>query len=122
MGGELSIKNGKGKKHHIIKSPLKTRGSLEEEVKHNSMSASNIEIKAKRKKEKIQIVAKNKKTSNQEKKALELIHKNNKNKEDYEMIYNIIGKHFFMQTLNDQARNVKSIKFKKRKNNILCKR
>ena len=62
---------------------------MEEESKQNSMSATNIEIKAKRKKEKIQIVAKNKKISNQEKKALELIHKNNKNKEDYEMIYHI---------------------------------
>ena len=105
MGGELSIKNSKGKKHQILKSPYKIRGSMEEESKQNSMSATNIETKAKRKKEKIQIVAKNKKISNQEKKALELIHKNNKNKEDYEMIYNIIGKHFFMQTLNDQARN-----------------
>ena len=105
MGGELSIKDSKAKKHQIIKSPLRNRSSIEEEQKQNSMSASNIETKARRKKEKIQIIAKNKKTSNQEKKALELIHKNNKNKEDYEMIYNIIDKHFFMQTLNDQARN-----------------
>ena len=50
-------------------------------------------------------MAKNKKSSNQEKKVLELIHKNNKKKEDYQMIYNIIDKHFFMQTLNEQARN-----------------
>lgn len=58
-----------------------------------------------RKKEKYMIVAKNKKHSNQEKKALELIHSNNPNKEDYDLIYGIIDKHFFMQTLNEQARN-----------------
>ena len=33
MGGELSIKNSKGKKHQILKSPYKIRGSMEEESK-----------------------------------------------------------------------------------------
>ena len=45
---------------------------MEEESKQNSMSATNIETKAKRKKEKIQIVAKNKKISNQEKKSFRI--------------------------------------------------
>jgi hypothetical protein len=108
MGGEISKQTNKNSKmKNGIKSPNKNRNSLQEEEndKTNSMSASNIEVKAKRKKEKIIIVAKNKKSSNQEKKVLELIHKNNKKKEDYQMIYNIIDKHFFMQTLNAQARN-----------------
>ena len=108
MGGEISKQTNKNSKmKNGIKSPNKNRNSLQEEEndKTNSMSASNIEVKAKRKKEKIIIVAKNKKSSNQEKKVLELIHKNNKKKEDYQMIYNIIDKHFFMQTLNEQARN-----------------
>ena len=33
MGGELSIKDSKAKKHQIIKSPLRNRSSIEEEQK-----------------------------------------------------------------------------------------
>jgi len=71
---------------------------------HNTPEQNNNDH-PKRKKEKVAIVAKNKKSTNLEKKNLELIHKNNPNKEDYDLIYNIIDKHFFMQTLNQQARN-----------------
>ena len=39
------------------------------------------------------------------KKVLELIHEKNAEKEDYDLIYNIISKHFFLQTLNNQAKN-----------------
>ena len=46
---------------------------------------------------------KNKEIQNEKKKNLEVIHENNK--EDYDLIYGIIDKHFFMQTLNQQARN-----------------
>ena len=58
-----------------------------------------------RKKEKIAIVAKNKNNINEELKVIELIQEKNPKKIDYDLIYNSIGKHFFMQTLNDQARN-----------------
>ena len=56
----------------------------------NSGKSPNAEDnKSKRKKEKIQIVAKNKTShnNNPEKKVLELIHKNNPKKEDYDLIY-----------------------------------
>ena len=36
---------------------------------------------------------------------MELIHEKNAEKEDYDLIYNIISKHFFLQTLNNQAKN-----------------
>ena len=59
-----------------------------------------------RKKEKIAIVAKNKTNNiNEELKVLELIQEKNPKKIDHDLIYDSIGKHFFMQTLNDQARN-----------------
>ena len=58
----------------------------------------------KKKKEKLEIVAKDKK-SHQESKVIEIIQKNNTGKKDFDLIYKIIDKHFFMQTLNEQARN-----------------
>ena len=60
---------------------------------------------SKKKKEKMAIVSKDKEDKNQEKKVLELIHDKNAQKEDYDIIYDIISKHFFLQTLNDQAKN-----------------
>ena len=61
--------------------------------------------KQKKKKEKISVVSKDKEDRNQEKKVLELIHEKNPEKEDYELIHDIISKHFFLQTLNNQAKN-----------------
>ena len=60
----------------------------------------------KKKKEKMQVVAKDKseKAINYEKKVLELIHDKNPAKEDYDIIYDIISKHFFLQTLTHQAK------------------
>ena len=49
----------------------------------------------KKKKEKVAIVSKEKEDTNQEKKVLELIHEKNAEKEDYDLIYEIISKHFF---------------------------
>ena len=72
--------------------PKSSRGSVD----HHKM---------KRKNEKIAIVAKNKVSSNYEKKCLEIIHKGNSKKEDYDLIYNIIDKHLIMQTLTEQAKN-----------------
>ena len=36
---------------------------------------------------------------------MELIQETNQKKIDHDLIYDSIGKHFFMQTLNDQTRN-----------------
>ena len=46
-----------------------------------------------------------KKGSKNETKALEVIHNNNREREDADLIYKVIDKHFFMQILNEQARN-----------------
>ena len=59
----------------------------------------------KKKKDKMTIIAKDKDEMNNEKKVLELIHEKNAEKEDYDLIYDIISKHFFLQTLNHQAKN-----------------
>ena len=61
--------------------------------------------KLKKKKEKISVMSKDKDDKNQEKKVLELIHEKNAEKEDYDLIYDIISKHFFFLTLNNQAKN-----------------
>ena len=111
MGGEISKteteKEKEPSKHHS-----KNHNHKHHEANHDSSRSTNHNTPEqnnndhpKRKKEKVAIVAKNKKSTNLEKKNLELIHKNNPNKEDYDLIYNIIDKHFFMQTLNQQARN-----------------
>ena len=62
-------------------------------------------ISHKKNDKKVFISAKDKENLNQEKKVLELIHEKNENKEDYDIMYNIISNHFFLQTLSDQAKN-----------------
>ena len=42
---------------------------------------------------------------NKEVKVMELIQEQNPKKIDHDLIYDSIGKHFFMQTLNEQTRN-----------------
>ena len=98
MGGIITENNNN---NEIVANSI-----VETEGKNNNNNKNDNKAHA-RKKEKIAIVSKNKhqKSSNFEKKVLELIHKNNPNKEDYDMIYQIISKHFFMQTLSDQAKN-----------------
>ena len=61
---------------------------------------------AKKKKDKIIIEALNKEPepTTAEEKALKLIQKNNKNNEDYEMMYSIISNHFLMNSLSEQAK------------------
>ena len=59
----------------------------------------------KKKDKKVFISAKDKEELNHEKKVLKLIHEKNPEKKDYDMIYNIISKHFFLQTLNQQAKD-----------------
>ena len=117
MGGELSngisdIHNKENKTSHqkrqsnLIKTDSQTSNQSNQQTEPNSKShRGSIDPKLKRKKEKIAIVAKNKAPSSQEKKVLEIIHKGNSKKEDYDLIYNIIDKHLVMQTLTEQARN-----------------
>ena len=54
--------------------------------------------KEKMKKDKISVLSRNKGEQNEEKNVLELIHEKNAEKEDYDLIYSIISKHFFLQT------------------------
>ena len=98
LNADSKLNSGSSTNHNT---PNGSKGAVtEREAKNNN----NNQSKPARKKEKIIVVAKNKHSS-AEKKALELIQKNNSEKKDYDMIYNIIDKHFFMQTLNKQARD-----------------
>ena len=84
-------------KNKLTKTALKTTNN------NNANEAKR--AKEKKRKEKISVVSRDKEEKNQEKKVLELIHEKNPEKEDYDLIYNIISKHFFLQTLNNQAKN-----------------
>ena len=116
MGGELEKKtleqnhnspevqkNGKSNK----KNP-KNKKDINESKTADTTKSNNVKRneKGKKKKDKIQVIAKDKseKVINYEKKVLELIKDKNKEKEDYDIIYDIISKHFFLQTLNHQAK------------------
>jgi len=124
MGGELekttlqqktsSKLEGKSpnKNHKNKLQPITTDANLSPNKKkaRPSIKTTNNNIEAKRdkqkkKKEKLSVLSKDKDNKNQEKKVLELIHEKNAEKEDYDLIYDIISKHFFLQTLNDQAKN-----------------
>ena len=116
MGGELEkktleqhpdfqdiVKSEKNKKNKS-----KNKKEINETVTTDTVKSNNNVKRAgggKKKKEKLQVVAKDKeKKVNYEKKVLELIHERNPEKEDYDIIYNIISKHFFLQTLTHQAK------------------
>ena len=116
MGGELDKKTLQSPEEEMLKNG-KTQGKnqknkrLQKETEINTR-ASQTSIKEvhkrndakKKKKDKVSIFAKDK-DSNEEKKVLELIHEKNPEKEDYDMLYDIISKHFFLQTLNHQAKD-----------------
>ena len=116
MGGELEkktleqhpdfqdiVKSEKNKKNKS-----KNKKEINETVTTDTVKSNNNVKRAgggKKKKEKLQVVAKDKeKKVNYEKKVLELIHETNPEKEDYDIIYDIISKHFFLQTLTHQAK------------------
>jgi len=116
MGGELEkktleqhpdfadvVKSEKNKKNKG-----KNKKEINETVTTDTVKSNNNVKRAgggKKKKEKLQVVAKDKeKKVNYEKKVLELIHERNPEKEDYDIIYDIISKHFFLQTLTHQAK------------------
>ena len=123
MGGELekstmhqkTIANPEGKtasRNH--KAKLQSIATNSPSKKSNAKTASkttlnnNNEVKrdkGKKKKERVSVVSLEKDEKNHEKKVLELIHEKNAEKEDYDLIYNIISKNFFLQTLTNQAKN-----------------
>ena len=82
-------KNNKNKNHSIEESTksLKNVSENKSQVKRNG-------VPKKKKNDKVSIFAKDKDV-NLEKKVLELIHDKNPDKEDFDLIYNIIDKHFF---------------------------
>ena len=121
MGGELNkgsetlnVKGNRGLNGAAppaggMKGKMNKNRTLEDSLSHTMSPKKKINKergeKSIRKKEKIAIIAKNKNNINEEVKVMELIQEKNPKKIDHDLIYDSIGKHFFMQTLNDQARN-----------------
>ena len=101
QNGKSHNKNQKNKNQSIeeqsTKSLVKPGNDTKSQHKRNGAPK-------KKKNDKVSIIAKDK-DINLEKKALELIHDKNPDKEDYDLIYDIISKHFFLQTLNHQAKD-----------------
>ena len=101
QNGKSHNKNQKNKNQSIeeqsTKSLVKQGNDAKSQHKRNGAPK-------KKKNDKVSIIAKDK-DINLEKKALELIHDKNPDKEDYDLIYDIISKHFFLQTLNHQAKD-----------------
>ena len=115
MGGEIEKKALQNQNNDLLKNEKSPNKKLKEVnrkasqssikgVSENKSHHKRNETKKKKKNDKVSIVAKDK-DSNQEKKVLELIHDKNPDKEDYELLYNKISKHFFLQTLNHQAKD-----------------
>ena len=115
MGGELEKKTLE--ENNNLNELLKTEKSKKSKNKQKKEATDSLATETgksnnhkrggggKKKKEKVQVIAKDKeKTVNYEKKVLELIHDKNPAKEDYDMIYDIISKHFFLQALTHQAK------------------
>ena len=115
MGGEIEKKALQNQNNDLLKNEKSPNKKLKEVnrkasqssikgVSENKSHHKRNETKKKKKNDKVSIVAKDK-DSNQEKKVLELIHDKNPDKEDYELLYNKISQHFFLQTLNHQAKD-----------------
>ena len=100
------IHNGKSNKNKNNKKSIEEQStkSLVKPGNDNKSQHKRNGVAKKKKNDKVSIIAKDK-DINLEKKALELIHDKNPDKEDYDLIYDIISKHFFLQTLNHQAKD-----------------
>ena len=107
--GKTASRNHKAKIHSIESNGKSSiNNSLSKTAFKTTNTNSINEVKrdnAKKKKEKISVISNEKDEQNTEKNVLELIHEKNKEKEDYDLIYNILSEHFFLQTLNNQAKN-----------------
>ena len=100
QNGKTGKKNNKNKKEIIENQSTKSLVKPNEGKSHHKRNG----VSKKKKNDKVSIFAKDK-DINLEKKALELIHEKNPDKEDYDLIYDIISKHYFLQTLNHQAKD-----------------
>ena len=131
MGGELEKMNtqnrtsAKNDSSELVKNVKNIKNMVQqiktqEKLTNNKVRGSKSSIKTtmndnnsnehkrgmkKKKNERMSIFSRDKEDKIQEKKVLELIHEKNSDKEDYDLMYDIIGKHFFLQTLNHQAKN-----------------
>ena len=116
MGGELekasmqqktstTSRNHKTKLQAIKTNSPTKKSNMKTAIKTNVTNNEGKREKGKKKKERVSVVSLDVDEKNHEKKVLELIHEKNAEKEDYDLLYNIINKHFFLQTLTNQAKN-----------------
>jgi len=106
MGGELVksteiISKSSRNVSKISNKTLKTTNLKSNSIKRPK-NTSFSQSKSKRKIQKISLIAKNK---IKELEVLELIQNKNKQKTDYQLLYESLEKHFFMKNLSEQARN-----------------
>ena len=116
MGGELekasmqqktstTSRNHKTKLQAIKTNSPTKKSNMKTAIKTTVTNNEGKREKGKKKKERVSVVSLDVDEKNHEKKVLELIHEKNAEKEDYDLLYNIINKHFFLQTLTNQAKN-----------------
>ena len=116
MGGELekasmqqktstTSRNHKTKLQAIKTNSPTKKSNMKTTIKTTVTNNEGKREKGKKKKERVSVVSLDVDEKNHEKKVLELIHEKNAEKEDYDLLYNIINKHFFLQTLTNQAKN-----------------
>ena len=103
--GKTSSRNHKPKLAAIKTNSPSKKSNMKTAIKTTITNNESKREKGKKKKERVSVVSLDKDEKNHEKNVLELIHEKNAEKEDYDLIYNIISKHFFLQTLTNQAKN-----------------
>ena len=103
--GKTTSRNHKTKLQAIKTNSPTKKSNMKTAIKTNVTNNEGKREKGKKKKERVSVVSLDVDEKNHEKKVLELIHEKNAEKEDYDLLYNIINKHFFLQTLTNQAKN-----------------
>ena len=103
--GKTTSRNHKTKLQAIKTNSPTKKSNMKTTIKTTVTNNEGKREKGKKKKERVSVVSLDVDEKNHEKKVLELIHEKNAEKEDYDLLYNIINKHFFLQTLTNQAKN-----------------
>ena len=103
--GKTTSRNHKTKLQAIKTNSPTKKSNMKTAIKTNVTNNEGKREKGKKKKERVSVVSLDVDEKNHEKKVLELIHEKNAEKEDYDLLYNIINKHFFLQTLTNQSKN-----------------
>ena len=103
--GKTTSRNHKTKLQAIKTNSPTKKSNMKTAIKTTVTNNEGKREKGKKKKERVSVVSLDVDEKNHEKKVLELIHEKNAEKEDYDLLYNIINKHFFLQTLTNQAKN-----------------